>query len=106
MKIILTNQKEFETTESSTIEQITILVDTYSMIDKLVKEFSRDNLKRVTLNDIVFERVVPLKVLTENVGEKIAVTFINRKETFEEKILIQLGDLQETVLALSEGGNE
>ena len=96
MKIILTNGKEFEVTESSTIERVTILVDSYSKVDKLSKEFTKENLKRVTLNDIVFERV----------GEKIAVTFKNRKETFDEKVLIQLGDLQETVIALTEGGAE
>ena len=106
MKIILTNGKEFEVTESSTIERVTILVDSYSKVDKLSKEFTKENLKRVTLNDIVFERVVPLNVLTETVGEKIAVTFKNRKETFEEKVLIQLGDLQETILTLTEGSVE
>lgn len=106
MKVILNNQKEYDVTESSTVERITILVDNYAEVDNLAKQFTKKNLKRVALNENVYERIYPLSVKTESVGEQIAVTFINRKETFEEKILIQLGDLQETVLALSEGGNE
>lgn len=106
MKIILNNQKEYDVIESSTVERVTILVDNYAEIDKLSKEFTKENLKRVTLNENIYERIYPLLVKTESAGEQIAVTFLNRKETFEEKVLIQLGDLQETVLALSEGGNE
>ena len=106
MKIILNNKKEYDVIESSTIERVTILVDSYSKVDKLSKEFTKENLKRVTLNENVYERIYPLSVKTESAGEQIAVTFINRKETFEEKVLIQLGDLQETVLSLTDGGNE
>lgn len=85
-RLVLTNGKSFEFTESSTIYDLVTVVSTFAEIDPIRVELTAANLEEATFKDEPIPNVLPNGITVEAAtGEDlIVVHFTNRDKTPDE----------------------
>lgn len=85
-RLVLTNGKSFEFTESSTIYNLTTVVATFAEIDPIRVELTASNLDEATFNDEPVGNIVPdgINIEAATGTDPIVVHFINRDKRADE----------------------
>lgn len=85
-RLVLTNGKSFEFTESSTIYDLVTVVASFAEIDPIRVELTASNLEDATFNDEPVGNIVPSGINVEAATgtDPITVHFMNRDKTSDE----------------------
>ena len=103
--LIFTDSTSISVEDSSSISCVICKVNSFNDIQAIYSKFTEDNLKRVTLDGVVYTDILFSSCNAHVVPNgKIEISFINRTRSFEEIASDQLTELQEAVAELATGG--
>lgn len=85
-RLVLSNGKSFEFTDTSTIYDLVTVVSSFAEIDPIRVELTAANLEEATFKDEPVGNIVPSNISIEATTgtDPITVHFINRDKTIEE----------------------
>lgn len=99
MKLITASKHEIECSDTSTIENVVVIANSFTEVEEISKKLNEKELKRVLLNDVEYLNVQNISISATKQNEKVIVSITNQKE---DDLAYIKRTLKDTAKALAE----
>jgi len=106
MILTFLNNNQITVNDTSTIQRMRIEVNSFTELDSILSNFTKENMKRVILKENLYTNIIPESFsIRKEFGDKepIAVYITCREKTEMEKMAEEITELQEALVELEEG---
>lgn len=101
--LVFTNGNKYEVDITSSITYMSLTVAQFSDVDAISNDFTEENMRSVTLNDISYSEIIPLALNATKEETGVKVVLQARLKTFEEKVSEVLNEHADALMELAGG---
>ena len=101
--LIFTNGNKYEIDITSSITYMSLTVAQFSDVDAISNDFTEENMRSVTLNDVSYSEIIPLGLHATKEETGVKVVLQTRVKTFEEKVSEVLNEHADALMELAGG---
>ncbi len=101
--LVFTNGNKYEVDITSSITYMSLTVAQFSDVDAISNDFTEENMRSVTLNDISYSEIIPLALNAAKEETGVKVVLQARVKTFEEKVSEVLNEHADALMELAGG---
>ncbi len=104
--LTLTDGTQYHITDDSSYTRMKMRVDFFGAVDLIAPKFVIENMLHITIDEDVFENIIPMSLTAVKDDNKVLVTIENRDMSFEEKTAMQISEIQDALIEIVSGGDE